>query len=1072
MYFDKPYNRTIFLNLLQSKMFPNFVRKEEHLWFWNKTAYFVENWIYKLWTVNLDKEITILEIEQKSSNDPRITLTKDAFKILEYHGIDHAIIVFHCKDTSSYRLSLLTVSYENWEKKTSSYKRFSFIVWPNEKVRTVNQQLINKWQIKSYDDLISRFDVEVVRKEFFETYLELFVRLYKAIQKDGDFVNLLESQNVDVVSFTKNLLWKIIFLYFVQQKWWLSFDKNTKYWEWSKNFMRDLRDNFKRESESLSEEKTGYFYNDYLEWLFFAWLNKDRSKDWDWLEELKVKVPYLNWWLFKEEYEWRENNESEINNDIFSNIEKKWDEADWILDIFDRYNFTIDEDSLYDTDIAVDPEMLGRIFEKMISISSENIKDVLEIYDKKKTNAKFDFWKDLNKKLWAFYTPREIVHYMTKESLVSYLQNKVNLSENNIRVLFELKEKFLLNSEDMKKAEYPTETLVEIWNNVINIDNALKEVKILDPAVWSGAFPMWLLHEISSLRYYMYWVFNRIFEEKTNNYKNRDWKISLYKIKKDIILHNIHWVDIDPGAIDIAKLRFWLSLVVDEQEPEPLPNFEFKFVCANSLIPLEKWSLFTRTDLIEKLKKLREDYYKCNDNNRKDELKSEFENIKRELTWFWKSRRDFKSKKEWEEYISQSYKANMDLRNRQILDWDPFDTKEYSKWLDSWLMMWQDKFDIIIWNPPYVKNTKLKQEDKEKYLKFYKTLFDQWDLYIAFFEKSQTLCNKDGFCALITPNQRLSAKYGTKLRELLCDKVISLTDFRKYSDFTNANVNTFITLFSGNVAKYDVLICVFDSTWVCSIKNVKRSDFIWWSANLWKFIWENNSIIDKLSNSTRQKFSEFYNIWHSFSIPDFYKLSPLIYENRKPDKTELKLVSTGTLSFLWCDYWIKKLKYDWKDYLFPVVRKNEFYNLFPTRKIQAWPKLVISSMWWLKIDIDLQWDYLWTRPTMWLAPKNWTNLKIAFAILNSKLINRYYNQLYSVAGMTWFKVRYGNIQETPFPIIKDENSILNLIDKIIDKKRDNSNANISDLEKELNKIVYQLYWLTDEEIQIVEDSVK
>ena len=178
---------------------------------------------------------------------------------------------------------------------------------------------------------------------------------------------------------------------------------------------------------------------------------------------------------------------------------------------------------------------------------------------------------------------------MTKESIIAYLLNnlkgKKEENEEKIRILFDLKEKFLVT-----KSEITEEVFDKIANIIEEIDVLLKKVKILDPAIGSGAFPMGILHEISSIRYYIYEVFYETFRINTDEFKDSHGKISMYKIKRNIIGNNIYGVDISAGAIDIARLRFWLSLVVDEEIPEPLPNFEFKFVCANTLIPLAEES--------------------------------------------------------------------------------------------------------------------------------------------------------------------------------------------------------------------------------------------------------------------------------------------------------------------------------------------------------------------------------------------------------------------------------------------------------------------------------------------------
>lgn len=686
MIFNKAYNlenRRDFLNYLRVKLFgDNLVQNIKPIQIDRKTIFFEESSCFELGKITLDKEISIFEIKQKSKNDPRITLTRDAFKIMESKWVQNALFVFYSHDSSSWRLSLLTLKKSWWETQTSNPKRYSFLLWEGEKTKTPERYLNHS--IKDFADLVSRFDVEVVRKEFFDDYIALYIRLYKAITEDVDFITLLNYQKIEVISFTKNLLGKIVFLYFIQKKWWLWVPRDGKYGEdGDKNFMRSLWNDFSTWEKSILE-KHGYFYNDYLEWLFFAGLNKDNSDNDDYNEYFNQKVPYLNGWLFKEDYpSWRENI-SKISNDIFSN-----DKKDGILDIFDLYNFTIDEDDLYDSEIAIDPEMLGRIFEKMISISHENIDEIVSIYEKKN---KIEINKELNKKFWAFYTPREIVHYMTKESIIAYLLNnlkgKKEENEEKIRILFDLKEKFLVT-----KSEITEEVFDKIANIIEEIDVLLKKVKILDPAIGSGAFPMGILHEISSIRYYIYEVFYETFRINTDEFKDSHGKISMYKIKRNIIGNNIYGVDISAGAIDIARLRFWLSLVVDEEIPEPLPNFEFKFVCANTLIPLAEESNQKNLELdwakelkVETLRKYMLSYYNAQWIKEKESWKNRIENF----LWIGKN------------IALDLYKTKSE-RTKQLETYEPFNSNHSAEFFDPSLMMGNSKFDIAIGNPPYIK---------------------------------------------------------------------------------------------------------------------------------------------------------------------------------------------------------------------------------------------------------------------------------------------------------------------------------------------------------------------------------
>lgn len=885
MIFNKAYKsekRVEFLTFLRVKLFgDNLTENTRPLWINRQTMFFNKDDCFELWKINLDKDISIFEIKQRSKNDPRITLTRDTFKIMEDKWVNNALIVFYSDDSPSWRLSLLTLKKSWWEKEISDPKRYSFLLWVWEKTRTPEKYL-NK-QINTFEDLLKCFDVEVVRKEFFNHYLTLYIRLYKAVSDDKEFVSLLKWQQVELVSFTKNLLGKIIFLYFIQKKGWLWVKRDGEYWkDGDKNFIRSIWNDFKNNDESLTLEKKWYFYNDYLEWLFYDWLNKDRRESEDYFPNLKMKVPYLNWGLFKEDYKKWDENIAKISNDIFSNENK-----DGILDILDTYNFTIDEDDLYDSDIAIDPEMLGRIFEKMISISTENIWEIIKIHESKK---KIEIGNELNKKFGAFYTPREIVHYMTKESLISYLisnlKGKKDDNERKIKILFDLKEKFLT-----KREEITEDVFKELWDIIEEVENLLQKVKILDPAIGSGAFPMWILHEISTIRYYIYGAFFHPFEIDYSKFKNAKWKVSMYKIKRDIIQKSIYWVDISAWAIDIAKLRFWLSLVVDEETPEPLPNFEFKFVCANTLIQLAKEQEQIQIDFkwdkelkIDTVKGHMNSYYNAQTNSDKEKYRTLLEKYLR----FWKN-------------LTLDLYATKSERTKQLETYEPFNSNHSAEFFDPSLMMWNSKFDIVIWNPPYIKEYDNRNafnwlRDKQ----YYMWKMDLWYYFACYW---LDLLKDNWVQSFIAQNNWITSYGAKKMRNKILEdaKIKEFIDFWDFKVFQNVWIQTMIYILekTKNNINYEV-----------KYSKIESKDFD--RKNINKFLYDDNSNID---------YSKFYTKIKKIENTDkninFINAKNDIIINKIFEKWDIFLDSKEVANWIHPHHWLvskKMLDILWEDY--------------------------------------------------------------------------------------------------------------------------------------------------------------
>ncbi|PQJ17031.1 Eco57I restriction-modification methylase domain-containing protein [Nonlabens tegetincola] len=726
-------------------------------------------------------DVLIVQVKNVSKLErARTALRNFVIKHLNNFEKDYALVAFYSKEDDGFdwRFSFIKMEHQSYldeekqkvkmRKEFTPAKRYSFLVGKYEKSHTAKTQLLPLLQNIANNPTISElekaFSIERVTDEFFEQYKSLYIKVYEYFEKQD--LSIFQDSQLDASGFTKKLLGQIVFLYFLQKKGWLGVPKDERWGNGDKHFVQKLFEKAQKENVN--------FFKDYLQYLFYEALAKERDNNNSFYSRFNCRIPFLNGGLFEAQYDWQNANIS-IPQDFFRSGEEREDKRTGILDVFDRYNFTIKEDEPLDKEVAVDPEMLGKVFENMLEIKERKSKG-------------------------AFYTPREIVHYMCQESLIHYLDNALN--EDNKTVVPKedieqyIREGHLALENDVRVAErgetktYKFLLPETVRNNADVIDKKLTEIRICDPAIGSGAFPVGLLHELVTAQLILKphlsynYLNNKLKEFDFHERESVSESRYVYRLKKHIIQESIYGVDIDRSAIDIARLRLWLSLVVDEDDLEPietLPNLDYKIVCGNSLVGLPPQGADRYPTLKDELEILKKKFYKETNEQEKKRLRNEINNK-----------------------IQTVLEAAEDFEGYPIdFDYELFFSE-----------VWKEKggFDVVIGNPPYIQIQRFDKETKDVFKKLnFKTLSSSGDIYELFYEKGNTILRRGGHLCYITSNKWLRANYGSSTRNFFLTKTNPklLYDFGQEMIFSTAIVHSNILLFEKETFKNKFLGCQF-----------------------------------------------------------------------------------------------------------------------------------------------------------------------------------------------------------------------------------------------------------------------
>lgn len=947
---------------------------------------------------------------------------------------ENALVAFYSDSTSDWRFSFvkLEMSLQQDDKgnikivnEFTPAKRFSYLVGELEPNHTAQSRLINIL-LKEYptlEDIEEAFNVEKVSKEFFANYKELFLKLVdnlKNIRSKDDRINFeFTTRSITEANFCKKLMGQLVFLYFIQKKGWLGVKRSSKWGEGDKKFLRHTFDRAVREGKN--------FFNDYLEPLFYnALANGERDEQL--FELLDCKIPFLNGGLFDpvNGYDWV-NTDIVFDNELFSNNNKTTfgDTGDGILDVFDRYNFTVKEDEPLEKEVAVDPEMLGKVFEEL-----------LEVQDRKSKGA--------------FYTPREIVHYMCQESLINYLctelsateneENSQSLSKQDIANFIHHSDKFserenIATQRENKNSVYVHILSDNIRQNAEAIDKALEKIKICDPAIGSGAFPVGMLNEIVRARMALV----------ESNFLKETRKRSIYEYKRQAIQNSIYGVDIEDGAVEIAKLRLWLSLVVDEENIEnikTLPNLDYKIVRGNSLLGVER-NLFNDS-LFRQLEELKPQFFEESKKAEKRRLKKQIDAIIKELT------------------------------KDGTFDFEIFFSEVFHE---------KGGFDVVIANPPYISALECKKiipsHIRDQYKKSYISAQGAYDLYIIFFELGIKINKKGGTLTYITPSKYLSAEYATALRKYFLNNISidRISDFSTVKVFESAGVSTIITQVSKTSQK-DFLECrIYQNTTDIRFKQKYSKDILFMCPNnIWSCLINQNV---KLFRKLVEK-SEILADWADVNACSTAAEAE-IYENslvQNKDQFCFKYINNGTIIKYW-NVWKTK----------PIRKGNLLRPYLPEgviterrKKMFSLPKLIFSKLSKTsKVCIDLQGMYASANTNMVYNIKSY-NMKFLLGYLNSKTYNFSYRMMFgglSMLGTLQFQAP--QIKKSLIPSLK--NNHFNLISKSIEKSVDKilsitqtddylqnqeKQEAVKEYEKQIDIMVYKLYDLTYEEVKFID----
>lgn len=1044
----KEYHIDNFLYVVNDMLLPDFVSDRHEVEFKNNIFASVNQLGYS------DKcEVTVFEVILKTgSHNRRVTITQEMFKILRGLGINNAIVAFANADKLNYRFSLLTSKYEfNGEKVVkvlSNPRRYSYSLGYGTKTKTAYDFLIGKGKVNSLDELINRFSVEVVNKQFYSEIAACFTRLVGG-QRDGKTFNRelniygVTDQN-KYAEFAVRLIGRIVFCWFLKEK-------------KSENGVSLI-------PETLLNTKdikiAGNYYHDVLEPLFFELLNTSipRRKGKFAQEQFYSQIPYLNGGLFSPHVDDHYKFSPELQSGQYGVVTIPNDWFDRFYTVLGQYNFTVDENTSYDIELSIDPEMLGRIFENLLA----------EINPETGENAK--------KSTGSFYTPRDIVDYMVDSSILEHLKTKTGISEEKLKALISYgkeDDELISFSETEKKA----------------IVNALYSVTVLDPACGSGAFPIGVLQKIVYMLQEIDPDATLWFNKATENVsflirKEFEKKFNAgsldYIRKLTVIQNSIFGIDIQPIAVEIARLRCFLSLVIEEKvyddEPNrginPLPNLDFKFIIANTLLSLphdsdvkknvsaNQMSIFENQEHIDQLKAVREEYFSANDAETKNELKLAFSEIQKSM---------FQEALNNNKMASALYQA--------LFQWEPFNNT-VTDWFDSdWMFGIKDGFDIIIANPPYIDSENMMNSGmgglRDYISNKYKYCKGNWDIYIAFFERSFNLLNETGSLIFITPDKWISRPFGEKLRTSLLYHIKSI--YQSGRDvFDSALVDSIVTTITKQ--KSPILITIRDKDKEKVINTIDKSYFL--KVNILDIAFSDYFEFIAKVEKDAVPLSEYAVCENACATSDCYKLKEILdqldsYEEF--DNTYLKIINTGTIGRFVPRWGYQEMKYLKDKYLYPVVDKTRFLEYFPNSygEKSLKRKIIIKGLTLLDACIDLKGEIIPGKSTM-VIPAPEGTLYLLMGIINSKLMIFYVKQKYASSsyngGINFTKDMINNL-----PIkqhIEALNKITALSKEITRLKIDDILSDTVELEMQIDNIMYSMYDLTEKEIAVVEATIK
>lgn len=1133
MEFNKAYNRQEFVTFLQSKFLPeDFLPAMEPVEFRTKMTYSTQ--AIKLGSSE-ELDLVVYEIKHTSKNDARVSLSKEAFRMLADETEDRALVIFVPEDSNdNYRFSLIEITLETKEDSSrvqrnySNPRRYSYFLGKGIAYYTPNKYLNEKGRVINQDDLRSRFSVEVLTKEFYNELSDWYAWAIKIIR----FPNALSDKTDDAKYNNESairLITRLIFVWFLKQRHLIPdefFDERYI----TDNLIEGFNPHAMVDLFSKSHESK--YYKAILQNLFFAMLNSPITPegsdelserhfrkvrgDYDnnklmryesyfknpqlFIDLANRTVPFLNGGLF----DCLDEKDTDFYYDGFSDREsvkkslivpdylffgeevgKNIDLSEWygdkkkkkvsargIIDILKRYNFTVEENTPFDQEVSLDPELLGKVFENLLASYNPETQ----------TTAR--------KQTGSFYTPREIVQYMVNESLVAHLKRTVGEElEPQFRQLIEYSDDAVELSDEQRK----------------DIMQSLYNCKILDPACGSGAFPMGILQQMvhilnridpdntqwkemmlkkaidetseayhtasSDERREMIADIERSFDENINR---PDYARKLYLIE-----NCIYGVDIQPIAIQISKLRFFISLVVDQKTNHnpadnfgirPLPNLEAKFVAANTLIGLDKKkaSLFDSEAIKAKEKELKTAKHKIF-GAKTVRTKRKYRNIVNDL------RLEIAN-------MLKDCGAVGNAEAQQLAAWDMFDQNASSPFFDpEWMFGVKDGFDVVIANPPYVFT-----RDVDFSVEFKKYIENEYfakvthvgekskakqsgkiNLFAVFVMKGIMLTAPNGVMSYILPNNILRTTTYDIIRKYILDtvsidQIVDLGSgvFEKVTAstiiFQLLNYKSSNNVVTAKTKVHDITLGEFD------ILKIKQTQFVQNTSFAFNIFGDNTTteLLTKIGNN-KKKLGEI-----CIHISPGIDGNKDLYVSKYPiNKNYKKLLFGKNIKKYNLSFDSNYILYDRK-----LLNRARNENIFLSPKIvmqriSGGDKPIVAA-------VDNDSFYTFNSVNNIILNMNVTNLSLnaTTAILNSDLLNWYYSNSFSNKSKLTVNISKTYLEKLPIPEVdaSNEKRLREMVDEIVEQRSVNQSSDISVLENEINSLVYHLYDLTYDEVLIVD----